>query len=320
MAQLYLPAYIGIDLKCMVLLIIYGFCKMEAATLANNHTEIHFSQLLIRIATLTFGAILAAIGLEMFLIPNNLMDGGVVGIAIIVAYLSKYPVGIFIVLFNLPFLYIGYKQIGKTFTFSTLYAILMFALFVTIFQPIKEWTNDLLLVTIFGGVALGAGVGAILRAGGSLDGTEIVAVMVDSKVPFSVGEIIMFFNVFIMSIGGLVFGWDKAMYSLIAYFAAYKTIDIVMQGFDEARAVMVISSVPTEISEAIRQRLGRGVTHLYGHGGHSGEKLEVLYTVVSRLEFTKLRQIITGYDPDAFITVEQVHDVMGGRLRKKAIH
>jgi uncharacterized membrane-anchored protein YitT (DUF2179 family) len=275
---------------------------------------------LLRIFTLIIGAAIAAIGLEMFLVPNGIMDGGIVGISIILAHLSSLPLGLFIFVLNLPFLYFGYKQIGKTFTLSTLLAIMALSGFVTIFHPIHEWTNDLLLVTVFGGLALGVGVGIILRAGGSLDGTEIVAVMFDHKVPFSVGEIIMFFNIFIMSAGGLVFGWERAMYSLIAYFVAFKTIDIVMQGLDEARAVMIISTCNDDISAAIRNRLGRGVTHLHGRGGHSGEEMEVLYTVVSRLEFAKLRQLIHNFDPDAFITVEQVHDVMGGRLHKKAIH
>lgn len=263
---------------------------------------------------------LAAIGLEMFLVPNGIMDGGVVGISIIAAHLTSLPLGLFLVTLNLPFLYVGYQQIGRTFTLSTLYAVLMLAIFVTLFHPIPAWTDDLLLVTVFGGIAVGAGVGTILRSGGSLDGTEIVAVMFEQKVPFSVGEIIMFFNIFIMGSGGLVFGWDRAMYSLLAYFIAYKTIDIVMQGLNEARAVMIISSDPQAISSAIRHRLGRGVTHLHARGGHSGDNIEVLYTVVSRLEFAKLRQIIHQFDSDAFITVEQVHDVMGGRMQKKAIH
>lgn len=274
----------------------------------------------LRLLILTLGAGLAATGLELFLVPNNIMDGGVIGISMIVAKVTGLPLGVLLFGLNLPFLYLGYKQVGKTFLLSTLYSVTALAVFVSLLHPVPALTQDLLLITVFGGVVLGVGVGTILRFGGSLDGTEIIAVVLGRRLPFSVGELIMFMNLFIFSVGGLVFGWEKALYSVLAYFIAYRAIDLVMQGLDEARALMIISSNPQDISAAIRARLGRGVTHLYGRGGQSGEDLEVLYTVISRLEFAKLRQIVDEWDPDAFITVEEVHDVMGGRLRKQAIH
>lgn len=285
-----------------------------------NHRAPSLRDLAKRGFALTAGALLAATGLELFLVPNNVMDGGIIGISIIMAHLTSWPLGLLVLVLNLPFLYFGYKQIGRTFVLSTFYAVTALAAFVTLLHPVRAVTGDLLLVTVFGGIVLGVGVGTILRFGGSLDGTEMVAVVLDRRIPFSVGEIIMFFNIFILGSGGFVFGWDRAMYSLIAYFIAYRTIDVVLEGLDEARAVMIISQAPQEISEAVRARLGRGVTHLYGKGGHSQDDIEVLYTVVSRIEFSKLRTIVERIDPDAFITVEQVHDVMGGRLRKKPIH
>lgn len=274
----------------------------------------------LRLVLLTVGAAIAAAGLELFLVPNNIMDGGIIGVSMIAAHLTGLPLGLLLLGLNLPFLYFGYKQVGATFTLSTLYSVSLLAAFVFLLHPVPAITKDLLLITVFGGVVLGTGVGLILRVGGSLDGAEIIAVVLGRRVPFSIGEIIMFFNVFVFGVGGFVFGWERALYSVLAFFIAYRAIDVVMEGLDESRALMIISNSPHEISEAIRARLGRGVTHLYGKGGHSGENLEVLYTVISRLEFSKLRQIVDEWDPDAFITVEQVHDVMGGRLRKRPIH
>lgn len=274
----------------------------------------------LRLFILTLGAAIAAAALELFLVPNRIMDGGVIGLSMITAYLSGLPLGLLLFGLNLPFLYFGYKQIGKTFVLSSLYSVSCLAVFVLLLHRVPPLTRDLLLVTAFGGVVLGVGVGTILRFGGSLDGTEIVAVVLGRGSSLSVGEIIMLINLLIFAVGGFVFGWDRALYSVLAYFIAYRAIDVVMEGLDEARALMIISSNPQEISSAIRARLGRGVTHLYGKGGQSGEDLEVLYTVVSRLEFAKIKQIVDEWDPDAFITVEQVHDVVGGRLRKQAIH
>ncbi|TCP61029.1 YitT family protein [Heliophilum fasciatum] len=277
-------------------------------------------QLLKRAFFLSFGAILVAIGLEMFLVPNQIIDGGVVGVSIILSHLFNLPLGIFILILNLPFLVLGYRQIGKTFTISTLYSVTWLAVAVQFVHGSPLITEDLLLSSVFGGMTLGIGVGVILRSSGSLDGTEILAIILTRKFAFSVGEIIMFFNIFILGSAGFVFGWDKAMYSLITYFIAYKTIDIVLEGLNESKSVTIISSNPAEIAEAIIARLGRGVTYLYGKGGFTGEDKEILYCVVTRLELAKLRQIVLDIDPQAFIAVEHVAEVMGGRFAKKAIH
>ncbi|WP_198300197.1 YitT family protein [Desulfotomaculum nigrificans] len=269
---------------------------------------------------LTLGALVAAAGLELFLIPNQLVDGGIIGISIMASYLSKLPLSLFIIGLNLPFLVLGYLHIGKTFSLSTLYAVSALSYFTTILHPVPGFTNDLLLATVFGGIVLGIGVGLILRYGGSLDGTEITALILGPKLSFSVGEVVMFFNIFILGSAGFVFGWERAMYSLIAYFVAYKTIDIVIQGLEESKSVMIISDKAEEISDTILHRLGRGVTHLYAKGGYTQEDKEVLYCVVTRLEVAKLRGIVLDIDPEAFIAIEEVHDVHGGRFKKKAIH
>ena len=269
---------------------------------------------------LLIGSAIAAVGLEIFLVPNKIIDGGIVGISIIASYLSNIPLGLFTFVLNVPFLFIGYKQIGKTFVISSLFSISAFSIFVTIFNPVPALTNEILLATVFGGIILGVGVGLILRNGGSLDGTEIIAIILNKHTLFSVGQIVMIFNVFIFSSAAFVLGWDRALYSMLAYFVAHKAIDIVIQGFDEVKAVIIVSDNAEEIADAITARLGRGVTFLDGQGGFSRDKKTIIYSVVTRLEISKLRSIIMDKDESAFVTINDVTDVMGGRHKKRAIH
>ncbi|MBP2636884.1 MAG: hypothetical protein H6Q72_2791 [Firmicutes bacterium] len=269
---------------------------------------------------LFIGSIIAAVGLEIFLVPNNIIDGGIVGISIMASHLTGVPLSLFLVLLNIPFLYLGYTQIGKSFAISTLFSIISLSYWVSVFHPIPGLTNDLFLAAIFGGIIIGIGVGLIIRYGGSLDGTEIVAILMDKRTSFSVGEVIMFFNLFILTSAGLVFSWDKAMYSLVAYFVAFKVIDIVIEGLDESKAVMIVTDKPDEITETLMARLGRGVTVLHGSGGYTKERKDVLYCVITRLEMAKLKSIIDEIDEGAFVTFNDVHEVMGGRFKKKAIH
>lgn len=269
---------------------------------------------------LFIGSIIAALGLDVFLVPNNIIDGGIVGISIISSYLSNIPIGIYTFILNIPFLFIGYKQIGKTFVVSSLFSITTFSAFISIFHNVPELTNDVLLATVFGGIILGIGVGLILRNGGSLDGTEIVAIILNKNTFLSVGQIVMICNVFIFSAAALVLGWDRALYSMLAYFVAHKAIDIVIEGIDEAKAVIIISDNGQEIADAITARLGRGVTFLEGWGGFSKDKKTILYSVVTRLEIAKLYSIVLDKDENAFVTINDVSDVMGGKHKKRAIH
>jgi uncharacterized membrane-anchored protein YitT (DUF2179 family) len=266
------------------------------------------------------GAILMAVGIEIFLVPNSIMDGGIVGISIITAHLSGIPLGLFLFVLNIPFFYIGYKQIGKTFAFSTLFGITIMSITTAYLHHVPAFTEDLLLATVFGGIILGAGVGLVIRYGGSLDGSEILAILLNKKLPFSVGEIIMFFNIFIFTVGGFVFGWNNAMYSVLTYFIAYKTIDIVVDGLDESKSAWIISDMPEEIGEALMARLGRGVTYLKGKGAFTGDEKKVIFCVVTRLEEAKLKSIIEDIDPSAFLAVADIAEVRGGRFKKKDIH
>lgn len=269
---------------------------------------------------LFIGSIITAVGLEIFLVPNNIIDGGVVGISIMASSITGWPLGVFLVVLNIPFLYLGYKQIGKTFAISTTFAIISLSYWTTYFHPVSEITHDLFLAAIFGGIVTGLGVGIIIRNGGSLDGTEIVAIIMDKRSGFSVGEIVMFINLFILSSAGLLFGWDRAMYSLVAFFIIAKVIDVVIKGLDESNGVMIVTDNPHEIAEALMARLGRGVTILHGEGGYTGDPKRVLYCVVTRLEVDKLKAIVLEKDESCFVTINQVHDIIGGRFKKKAIH
>lgn len=284
-----------------------------------KHDFNRMRRILIRTALIILGATLSSIGLEVFLIPNNIIDGGIVGVSIMSSYITHLPLGIFTFCLNLPFLIMGYRQIGKTFVISTLFAITCLSIGVSLLHPISGLTHDVFLAAIFGGIINGAGVGLIIRAGGSLDGTEMVAIIFDKKISFSIGEIVMFFNVFILGFASLLYGWDRAMYSLIAYFIAFKVIDIVVDGFDNSKGVMIVSDCYSDIADALTARLGRGVTLLEGHGGYSKLETTVIYVVVSRLELTKLKSIVLGFDCDALITIGNV-EVAGKKYRKKAIH
>ncbi|MBI4857968.1 MAG: YitT family protein [Acetobacterium woodii] len=280
----------------------------------------HVKREILRFIFLFIGSIIAAVGLEIFLVPNNIIDGGIIGISIIASYLTGLPLGAFIIVLNLPFLIFGYKQIGKTFVLSSLFAILSLSFWLSVLHPIPGLTNDVLLATVFGGIILGIGVGLIIRNSGSLDGTEMVAIVFSKTAAFSVGEIVMFFNLFILSSAGLIFGWDRAMYSLLAYFIAFKVIDITIEGLNEEKAAMIVSDNPYEIADAILARLGRGVTFLDGKGGFSKDEKVVIYSVITRLEIAKLKSIVAEKDENAFLTISDVFDVMGGKQKKKSIH
>ncbi len=261
-----------------------------------------------------------AVGLEIFLVPNKVIDGGIVGISIILSYLTGWKLGLFLFTLNLPFCYLGYKLIGKTFAISTVYGITILSISTTLLHPVPPFTQDLLLATVFGGIILGVGVGIVIRYGGSLDGTEILAIIFNKSVPFSVGEVIMFFNIFILGSAGFVFGWDRAMYSLIAYFVAFKTIDVTITGLDESKSVWIISDKSIDIGDAVLDRLGRGVTYLNGEGAYSGDDKKVIFCVITRLEEAKLKDIVEEIDPLAFLAVADIAEVRGGRFKKRAIH
>ncbi|AWB42852.1 hypothetical protein DCC85_00425 [Paenibacillus sp. CAA11] len=293
------------------------FTPPNPAPQHNKRTAIN---IMLRCLFIIIGAVIYAVALELFLVPNQITDGGITGVAVIVAYLSEWSLGLFLFLFNLPFLLIGYKQIGKTFALSTLLGIVVMSVVTVLLHHVDGVVKDTLLAFVFGGILLGLGSGIAIRFGGSLDGTEIVAILLAKKLPFSVGEIIMFFNLFILGSAGFIFGWDQALFSILAYYIASKAIDITVDGLNESKSVWIISERIDDIGDAIINRLGRGVTYLAGEGGFSGDPKKVIFCVITRLEEAKLKEIVNQFDENAFLAVGNIHDVKGGRFKKRAIH
>lgn len=274
-----------------------------------------------RFIVITIGAIIASVGLELFLVPNNILDGGVIGLSIIAAKLSDIRMSLFIVLFNIPFLLIGFRKMGWKFTVHTLYGVVILSAFTAYWHHFEPLTDDLFLATIVGAVILGTGVGLVIRAGGALDGTEVVAILVSQRKPISVGQFIMVLNVFIFLLAALtVFSLETAMYSIITYFIAYKMIDIVVEGLEEMKSVTIISDQPEKIADALMKQLGRGVTYIHGEGAFTGETRKIIYTIVSRIELSDLRDAVNEIDPTSVVAIQNIADVTGSNLKKSVAH
>lgn len=264
---------------------------------------------------ITVGAIIAAMALEMFLVPVKILDGGVVGVSFIINQLCRVPMGIVIVILNIPFFIVGFKQIGKSFVIKATYAMLVFSVMLEVFKPVDA-TEDALLATVFGGIFLGIGVGLVLKNGGCIDGTEAAALLIGKKTQFSVGQIILAINIVIYTAAGFLFGLDRAMYSLITYFITSKVIDMIETGLEQAKAVMIITNNANSIADNIYKRLGRTVTLMEGEGLISGKKV-VLYCVVTRIELNELYKIIRADDNSAFVTVSDVSEIVGKHIKRK---
>ncbi len=265
---------------------------------------------------ITIGATLAAIALEIFLVPNNIIDGGIIGISIMISYVTKVKLSILTFVLNIPFLILGYKQLGKGFLVKAAYAMIVFSVLLEEFKPVPELTSDIMLATVFGGLLLGIGVGFVIKFGACLDGTEVVAILINKRTPFSVGQVVMFFNFFIYTTASLLFGWDRALYSIMTYFITFKIIDMVSEGFEQAKAAMIITNHGEEIANSIYKRLGRTVTMLEGEGLISGKKV-VLYAVVTRIEIPELKRIVAADDYSAFVTITDVNEIVGKHIKKK---
>ena len=271
------------------------------------------------IVVMTIGALIAAFALEGFLIPNKIIDGGILGIAIMTNYKTHFALGWCIFLLNLPFIFLALQKMGKLFVAFTFYAVSVLSVGVS-FMPV--WLNhkhvsDPFLACIFGGLILGAGVGLVLRSNSSLDGTEILSIRLSKRWGFSVGEIIMFFNLFIFTAAGFVYdNWQSSMYSMITYFIAYRVIDIVIEGLNESKAVRIVTEKHTDIGNAIMENFDISVTYLKARGGYSGAEKKIIFCVINRMEIAKLKQLVKTVDETAFITIENVHEVDGGRVKK----
>lgn len=288
--------------------------------MVKNHQSEKKAHVVYRYIMLVFGATLAALSIQLFLIPNSIIDGGIIGISLIVNHLTSISFGILVLLFNIPFLFFGYKYIGKTFALSSLFSIVALAIVESQLHLLDPFTTQPLLATVFGGLLLGAGVGIVIRHSGALDGTEILGILLTKKLPFSIGEFVLFFNIFVFGWAGFVLGWEQAMYSILTYYIASKMIDSVVQGFEgDTKAVIIVSDYYEEISDAIIERLGRSVTKLKGKGGFKDNEKEVIYVVITRLEISKLKSIIGEIDSNAFTTIMDTQEAHGSKF-KSPIH
>ena len=274
-------------------------------------------EIIISFIFVVVGAIVAAFSIEQFLAPNNIMDGGIVGIGMVLDVFVPLPLSVLTFLLNVPFLYIGFRQMGSLFLAKTAVGMVVFSVSLQIFYSWNMATSEPLLATVFGGIVLGIGVGLVIRYGGCLDGTETMAILISKKTSLSVGQIILIFNILIYLVVGLLFGSDRAMYSLLTYFITSKVIDLVEVGLDEAKAVMIITNESQQISDAIFERLGRTVTILEGEGLISGKKV-ILYCVVTRIEIPVIKKILQEDDESGFMTVSDVSENVRNHIKKKA--
>ncbi|NHN32237.1 YitT family protein [Paenibacillus agricola] len=267
------------------------------------------------------GGFITAYGLEAVLIPNGVSDGGVTGLSIVGSELVGLPLGLLIAVLNIPFIYLGYKQIGKSFAIYSVLGIASLAFGTAVMHSIPTIIEgDTLLVTVVGGIIIGFGMGLALRNGGALDGFDMLAVLLSRKLPFGTSDLILFLNTFVFIVVSTVFGLQGAILSGIAYFIASKVIHIVEEGLSGAKSFKIITRHPEIMVETIRNRLGRGATYNLVEGGYSNEQYKEITCVINRLEESKLKEIIQKIDPSAFIMVYDVAEVQGGNFKKHDIH
>ena len=275
-----------------------------------------YNQWLLPLFFITIGAVVAAFALDEFLVPFTILDGGVVGVSMIISQLTGIKLGLLTIILNIPFMILGYRRLGYVFLIKAVYAMTVFSLFLGLFENTKAVTQQDILVVVFGGLLLGIGVGLILRYGGCLDGTEIVAMLLEQRTKMSVGQIVLFFNIVIYGVAGALFGADRALYSLLTYFITSKIIDIVENGMEQAKAVMIITDHGSDIAERIYSQLGRTCTRMEGTGLVSNGRKTVLYCVITRVEVSSIRKIVSDGDVSAFVTISDVSEIIGEHIKK----
>lgn len=270
---------------------------------------------------LIIGAFIVAAALELFLLPNQIIDGGVIGVSMMVSHITKGNLGAIIFAINFPFVILAYRTLGRKFVFNTFFAITMLSIATNVVLRFDHVTDDLLLATIFGGILLGLGVGLILRNNASLDGTEMVSLRLAKKLKVvSVGELLMSMNLFVYAGAGFLFGWDRALYSILTYYVASKVMDTVIEGLDKAKSVRIVSDFSREIGDSIMKELDISVTYMKTQGGYSRQEKILTYCIVNKFDMAKLKEVVHNVDPNAFIVTEDVHEVEGGRFRRKSGH
>ncbi|MEI4768480.1 YitT family protein [Psychrobacillus sp. FJAT-51614] len=287
----------------------------------NKKQKSKLGKMALKALLVIIGGFIAAYGLEAVLIPNNVSDGGVTGLSIVGSQLFGIPLGILIAILNIPFIFLGYKQIGKSFAIYSVIGIASLAVSTSLMHHVQTIIHgDTLLVTVVGGIIIGFGMGLALRNGGALDGIDMLAVLLSRKLPFGTSDLILFLNTFVFIVVSTVFGLQGAILSAIAYFIASKVIHIVEVGLSGSKTFKIITNHPELMVETIRDRLGRGATFNIVHGGYSNEQFKEITCVINRLEESKMKEIISDIDVNAFVTVYEVAEVRGGNFKKNDIH
>ena len=285
----------------------------------SNHRS---SQKVFEYVLLVLGVFSAAFGLKGFLLPNTFIDGGAMGLSLITVALTGIPLSVLVVLINIPFIVMGYKQISPEFAFKTLFSTIGLAIMLVLVDYTVV-TNDKVLIAVFGGFFLGAGIGLAVRGGGVLDGTEVLALYISKRTPLSIGDVILIFNIIIFLTAAFLFGIEIGLYSILTYISASRTLDFVVQGIEEYTGALIVSKKSDEIRLALIDKLGRGVTEFkgksgFGKRGHTDE-IDVIFSVVTRLEISKLKQVVKEIDPTAFLAFHSINDTVGGMVKKRPL-
>lgn len=265
------------------------------------------------------GILSAGLGLKGFLLPNDFIDGGVTGTSMLLSTLFDIPLWLLILLLNAPFLILGYRQVSEIFSIKSVFAILGLATCI-LFIEYPVVTDDKILASVFGGFFLGAGIGLSIRAGSVLDGTEIMAILISKNLQFTIGDVILLVNIVIFSVAAVFLGVEIAMYSILTYLTASKTVDFIVLGLEEYTGIIIVSKRSGEIKEQILKKMGRGVTVYKGEGAYTREPQDILFTVVTRLEIGKTYRIIRELDEEAFVITQPVSDTKGGMIKKRVYH
>lgn len=269
---------------------------------------------------MVLGILSAGMGLKGFLLSSNFIDGGVTGVSMLLAKTTGLPLALWLPIVNLPFIALGYRHIGRAFAVRSTLAIAGLTLTLAV-VPYPDVTPDLVLTAVFGGFLIGAGIGLAVRGSAVLDGTEIAALLISKRSNLlSVGDVILGFNVVIFLVAMFVLGVEEALYSILTYVTAAKTLDFVLHGIDEYTAITIVSNHSAAIRERITRELGRGVTVYKGRGGMSGTELDILYCVVTRLEIGKVKGIVHDLDKAAFVVFHPLAGAEGGRIKRMDLH
>ncbi|MEM7175199.1 MAG: YitT family protein [Chlamydiota bacterium] len=276
------------------------------------------TQMIVSYLCMAIGSFLAALSIRVFLFPNELIDGGIVGIGMILTRLTSQTLfPLYFSVLTIPFVYLSYRFIRRTFFVQMTIAILLFVGFMSLLTRVPTLPLNELETIVVGGATLGIGAGLIIRSGGCLDGTEILAIIINRRFGFTVGQVVLAINIVIFAAYGLIFrNWHVAFSSLLLYVVAFKMMDIVIVGLDELKSVMIISQKPDKLTKLITGELGLGLTIMYGRGGYSGEEQEILFVIVERLDLADLKEIVLREDPTAFVAIENLHEFVSGKQSK----